>query len=83
MTEALDALFEGRPEVLTVREVADILRLTEAGAYKWLRSGVVPAYKVGAKWFVLRDELKRTLEAGSNYRPGYHPEPEDEPHLED
>ncbi|WP_307868988.1 helix-turn-helix domain-containing protein [Cellulosimicrobium cellulans] len=69
MTSALDALFEGRSATLTVPEVAEILGMTKPGVYKWLKDGVIPGYKVGATWFILRDELKATLQAGSNVRP--------------
>ena len=69
VTSALDALFEGRSATLTVPEVAEILGMTKPGVYKWLKDGVIPGYKVGATWFILRDELKATLQAGSNVRP--------------
>ena len=69
VTSALDALFEGRSATLTVPEVAEILGMTKPGVYKWLKDGVIPGYKVGATWFILRDELKATLQAGSNARP--------------
>ena len=68
VTSALDALFEGRSATLTVPEVAEILGMTKPGVYKWLKDGVIPGYKVGATWFILRDELKATLQAGSNAR---------------
>jgi excisionase family DNA binding protein len=68
VTSALDALFEGRGRTLTVPEVAEILGMTKPGVYKWLKDGVIPGYKVGATWFILRDELKATLQAGSNAR---------------
>jgi len=40
--------------------------MTKPGVYKWLKDGVIPGYKVGSTWFILRDELKQTLEAGAN-----------------
>lgn len=66
--DALDALFEGRADTLTAQEVADLLRMTKQGVYNWLRDGVIPGYKVGTSWFILRDELKATLRAGGNAR---------------
>ena len=68
VTSGLDALFEGRNETLTVPEVAKMLGVTKPGVYKWLNTGVIPGYKLGATWFILRDELKQTLEAGANIR---------------
>jgi excisionase family DNA binding protein len=66
VTSGLDALFEGRNPTLTVPDVAELLGMTKPGVYKWLKDGVIPGYKVGSTWFILRDELKQTLEAGAN-----------------
>lgn len=64
--DALDALFEGRDQTLSAQEVADLLHMTKQGVYHWLRDGVIPGYKLGTTWFILRDELKQTLRAGAN-----------------
>lgn len=66
MTDGLDALFEGRGSTLSAPEVAEMLGMTKQGIYHWLRDGVIPGYKVGTTWFILRDELKETLRKGSN-----------------
>lgn len=76
VTSGLDALFAGRKETLTVPEVANMLGMTKPGVYKWLKDGVLPGYKVGATWFILRDELKETLRAGANVRRAASPEAE-------
>lgn len=68
VTSGLDALFEGLDKTLTVPEVAELLSMTKPGVYKWLKDGVIPGYKVGSTWFILRDELRQTLEAGANAR---------------
>lgn len=65
----LDELFDGLPRRLGVQEVAEVLNMSTQGVYKWIHSGVLPAYKVGATWMVLRDELRDTIEAGSNLLP--------------
>ncbi|MEG2424423.1 helix-turn-helix domain-containing protein [Glutamicibacter sp.] len=66
VTDGLDALFEGRRATLTAPEVAEILGMTKQGVYHWLRDGVIPGYKVGTTWFILRDDLKETLRKGAN-----------------
>ena len=66
VTSGLDALFKGRKETLTVPEVAEMLNVTKPGIYKWLKDGVIPGYKIGTTWFVIRDELKDTLRKGAN-----------------
>lgn len=80
MSSGLDGLFEGRKEMLTVPEVAQLLGMTKPGVYKWLREGVLPGYKVGPSWFIVRDELKETLRAGANVRraPSAHDEDDDD-----
>ena len=69
VTDGLDALFEGRKDTMTVPEVADLLSMTKPGIYKWLRQGVLPGYKIGSTWVILRDELKETLRKGANTPP--------------
>lgn len=64
--DALDRLFEQDPPTLGPAEVAEKLGTTTRTIYAWLREGIIPGYKVGATWFVLRDELKDTLRAGAN-----------------
>lgn len=66
VTDGLDALFEGRRDTLTAPEVAEMLGMTKQGVYHWLRDGVIPGYKLGSQWFILRDELKETLRKGAN-----------------
>lgn len=66
MTSRLDELFDGRPKRLGVQEVAELLDMTTQGVYKWIHSGVIPAYKLGATWIILRDELRDAIDAGSN-----------------
>lgn len=69
VADHLDRLFAGRPDKLTPTEAADILGITVQGVYGWLRDGIVPAYKLGKTWIILRDELEETVRAGAN-RPG-------------
>ena len=75
MTDALDALFEGRPSTLSVAEVAEILGMTKQGVYYWLRGGVIPGYKLATTWFIIRDELKEAVRQGANApnKPGNDP----------
>lgn len=64
--DALDALFAGRPETLSVEEVAELFNISRQNAYAWLREGVIPGYKLGSTWRVIRDELKETMRRGAN-----------------
>lgn len=66
MTSRLDELFDGLPKRLGVHEVAELLDMTTQGVYKWIHSGTIPAYKLGATWIILRDELRDAIASGSN-----------------
>lgn len=66
MTSRLDELFDGLPKRLGVQEVAELLDMTTQGVYKWIHSGTIPAYKLGATWIILRDELRDAIASGSN-----------------
>ena len=66
MTSRLDEVFAELPTTLTVQQVADVLGMHNKGVYRWIREGIIPAYKLGASWFIVRDELKDALAQGSN-----------------
>jgi excisionase family DNA binding protein len=66
VTSRLDELFDGLPKRLGVQEVAELLDMTTQGVYKWIHSGTIPAYKLGATWIILRDELRDAIASGSN-----------------
>ena len=66
MTSRLDELFDDLPKKLDVPQVADLLGMTKKGVYQWIHQGVIPAYKLGATWIILRDELRDAIASGSN-----------------
>lgn len=66
VTSRLEDLFDGLPVKLDVTQVAELLGVTKKGVYQWIRQGIIPAYKLGSTWFVLRDELRDTIASGSN-----------------
>jgi excisionase family DNA binding protein len=51
-----------RPEFLTVRELADYLRVSLRTAYELVHRGDVPAVKVGGVYRIRLAELDRKLE---------------------
>ena len=66
MTSRLDELFGDLPKKLDVPQVADLLGMTQKGVYQWIHQGTIPAYKLGATWIILRDELRDAIASGSN-----------------
>jgi len=59
------ATTEQRPEILTLRELAQYLRVSMRTAYQLAADGDVPAVKVGGQWRISRAGLeKRFAEDG-------------------
>jgi excisionase family DNA binding protein len=50
-----------RPSMMTVREVADYLRMHEMTIYRMARQGEIPAYKVGNRWRFNKSRLQEWL----------------------
>ena len=42
------------------------MAISRQNTYAWLRDGVIPGYKLGSTWRVIRDELKETMRQGAN-----------------
>jgi excisionase family DNA binding protein len=50
------------PDVLTVKQAADYLRLNFNTVKRLLSQGKLPGRKVGRQWRIDKDDLKRYLE---------------------
>jgi excisionase family DNA binding protein len=50
-------------EVLTIKEVAALLKLAEKTVYAMANAGEVPAFRVRGQWRIKRDELDRWIDA--------------------
>ena len=44
-------------EILTIREVADYLKITERTLYRLVQDGRLPAFKVGNSWRFRRADI--------------------------
>ncbi len=52
-------------KLMTVKEVADYLRLDEHTVYRMARKGEIPAYKVARQWRFKKNALEKWLESQS------------------
>ena len=52
-----------RDEVMTAREVADLLRMPTSTVYELARKGLLPASRLGRTWRFLRPRLEELLAA--------------------
>ncbi len=44
-------------EILTIRELAGLLKINEKTAYKLVSAGKIPGFKVGGSWRFERQEI--------------------------
>ncbi len=67
MSRHLDDLFSAYPVHLNVSSLAAVLGVTQKTAYEYLQAGDLPAYRIGTRWLILRDEVKEFVELSSRY----------------
>lgn len=53
-------------EILTLKEVAEYLKLTEKTAYRLAAEGKLPGFKVGGSWRFKRTDLNTWIESQKN-----------------
>jgi excisionase family DNA binding protein len=44
-------------ELLTVKEIADYLRVSRMTIWRWCQHGIIPAFQVGRNWRVRRTDF--------------------------
>lgn len=49
-------------EILTLKEVADYLKLTEKTAYRLASEGKLPGFKVGGSWRFKKEDVAKWIE---------------------
>ena len=57
-------------EILTLKEVAEYLKLAEKTAYRLAAEGKLPGFKVGGSWRFTRDELEKWIDQRSREENG-------------
>ena len=54
--------FHPSPEMLTVDEIAEYLRVSRATICRWCGTGRLPAFKIGKSWRVQKKDLERYID---------------------
>ena len=54
--------FHPSPEMLTVDEIAEYLRVSRATICRWCGTGRLPAFKIGKSWRVQKRDLERYID---------------------
>ncbi len=49
-------------EILTLKEVAEYLKLAEKTAYRLAAEGELPGFKVGGSWRFTKEDINRWIE---------------------
>lgn len=52
-------------EMYTLKEVEDILKVSQRSLYRYIKSGQLKAVKFGKAWRVSREDLEAFLKAGT------------------
>ena len=65
-----DGTSESLNRLMTVREVAKLLRLSPKTLYKLVDQKSIPAIKVGSQWRFERDQIKAWLTNQGSQTPG-------------
>ena len=55
-------------EILTLKEVAQYLKLAEKTAYRLAAEGKLPGFKVGGSWRFKREEIEKWIDEQSSAR---------------
>ncbi len=59
MTKLKDNDAQNDGEVMTIKDVAQYLRISEAKVYELARTGAIPALRIGKSWRFQKDLLKQ------------------------
>ena len=55
-------------DIMTLREVAEYLRLTEKTTYRYALEGTVPGFKVGGSWRFRKGDIDAWIDQQSKIR---------------
>jgi excisionase family DNA binding protein len=48
-------------EILTIKEVCDLLQIHPTTVYKLIRKGKIPSFRIGSDWRFRRDRIMRWM----------------------
>ena len=48
---------ESGNEILTIKEVSELLKIHQATVYKMIRESRIPAFKIGSDWRFQKDQV--------------------------
>ena len=57
-------------DIMTIKEVAEYLKLKEKTAYKLVAEGKIPGFKVGGSWRFRKGEIEAWIKQQSDHNQG-------------
>ena len=51
-------------KLLTAKELAKYLKLTEVTIYKYVNEGNIPGFKIGSRWRFDKDQIDELMKSG-------------------
>jgi excisionase family DNA binding protein len=48
-------------DILTVKEICDLLQVHQSTVYKLVRQGKIPSFRIGSDWRFRRDVIERWM----------------------
>jgi excisionase family DNA binding protein len=64
-----DEYWSSKPDVLTPRDTAKIVKKSEVTVWRWLKEGDIPAHQIGGAWLIYKEELRTCLDVGLENTP--------------
>ncbi len=54
-------------DILTVKEICDLLQVHPATLYKWIREGKIPSFRIASEWRFRKDVIRQWMAEKSMY----------------
>ncbi len=55
-------------QILTVKELAKYIKLTNVTIYKYLKEGKLPAHRIGNRWRFDKDQIDKLMKSGEEVK---------------
>jgi excisionase family DNA binding protein len=54
-------LMEGDHDILTMKNLCDLLQIHQSTAYRLIKKGKIPSFRIGSDWRFRRDQIERWM----------------------
>lgn len=64
-----DEYWSSKPDVLSPRQAAKIVKKADITVWRWLGDGIIPGHQIGGAWLIFKEELRICLTEGPEKTP--------------